>query len=189
MLRQFFSNTHIYRNKTHKYFINLIKTAAVLLAALLAFSCGGGGGGGGGLVAFQDKPGVHNGGDSGGYGTGNQTGNGFDPEGQSLEEAEAGPLISQMAALDVTTVDIRLTVNNEEQPLIVADATTTTAVLPKIKPGYRVSGTATIHLADGTTRTAVLDETEATMHGVLKFKVPYNYTANDLSGTQVASGT
>ena len=188
MLRHFFSNTHIYRNKTHEYYIHLIKTAAVLLVALLAVSCGGGGGGGG-MVAFQDKPGVHNGGDSGGYGTGNQTGNGFDPEGQSLEEAEAGPLISQMAALDVTTVDIRLTVNNEEQPLIVADATTTTAVLPKIKPGYRVSGTATIHLADGTTRTAVLDETEATLHGVLKFKVPYNYTANDLSGTQVASGT
>lgn len=158
-----------------------------MLAALMIFSCGGGGGGG--IVAFQDNPGIHNNGDAGGFGTGNQTGNGFDPQGQNIEDAEAGPLISQMAALDVTTVDIRLTVNNEEQPLIVADATTTTAVLPKIKPGYIVSGTATIHLADGTARTAVLDETEATLHGVLKFKVPYNYTANDLSGTQVASGT
>lgn len=171
----------------YKHFRITIKVALICIAALMIFSCGGGGGGG--MVAFQDNPGIHNNGDAGGFGTGNQTGSGFDPQGQNIEDAEAGPLISQMAALDVTTVDIRLTVNNEEQPLIVADATTTTAVLPKIKPGYRVSGTATIHLADGTTRTAVLDETEATLHGVLKFKVPYNYTANDLSGTQVASGT
>ncbi|MDD6485398.1 MAG: InlB B-repeat-containing protein [Spirochaetales bacterium] len=177
------------KNMAYKHFRITIKVALICIAALMILSCGGGGGGGGGMVAFQDNPGIHNNGDAGGFGTGNQTGSGFDPQGQNIEDAEAGPLISQMAALDVTTVDIQLTVNNEPQPLIVADATTTTAVLPKIKPGYIVSGTATIHLADGTTRTAVLDETEATLHGVLKFKVPYNYTANDLSGTQVASGT
>lgn len=171
----------------YKHFRITIKVALICIAALMIFSCGGGGGGG--MVSFQDNPGIHNNGDAGGFGTGNQTGSGFDPQGQNIEDAEAGPLISQMAALDVTTVDIQLTVNNEPQPLIVADATTTTAVLPKIKPGYIVSGTATIHLANGTARIAVLDETEATLHGVLKFKVPYNYTANDLSGTQVASGT
>ena len=93
-----------------------------------------------------------------------------------------------MAALDVTTVDIQLTVNNEPQPLIVADATTTTAVLPKIKPGYIVSGTATIHLADGTTRTAVLDATEAELNGALKFKVPYYYTCQKANGTIITSG-
>ncbi len=175
------------KNMAYKHFRITIKIALICIATLMIFSCGGGGGGG--MVSFQDNPGIHNNGDAGGFGTGNQTGSGFDPQGQNIEDAEAGPLISQMAALDVSTVDIRLTVNNDEQPLIVADATTTTAVLPKIKPGYIVSGTATIHLADGTARTAVLDETEATLHGVLKFKVPYNYTANDLSGTQVASGT
>ncbi|MBQ4497730.1 MAG: leucine-rich repeat protein [Spirochaetaceae bacterium] len=175
------------KNMVYKHFRITIKAALICIAALMILSCGGGGGGG--MVSFQDNPGIHNNGDAGGFGTGNQTGSGFDPQGQNIEDAEAGPLISQMAALDVTTVDIRLTVNNDEQPLIVADATTTTAVLPKIKPGYIVSGTATIHLANGTARTAVLDETEATLHGTLKFKVPYNYTANDLSGTQVASGT
>ncbi len=158
------------KNMAYKHFRITIKIALICIATLMILSCGGGGGGG--IVSFQDNPGIHNNGDAGGYGTGNQTGSGFDPQAQSLEEAEAGPLISQMAALDVTTVDIRLTVNNDEQPLIVADATTTTAVLPKIKPGYRVSGTATIHLADGTTRTAVLDETEATLQGVLKCEVP-----------------
>ena len=145
------------------------------------------------MVAFAPTEGgtatPHNGGDASGWGTGNQTGNGFDPEGQSIEDAEAGPLISQMAALDVSTVDIRLNINNVEQPLIVADETTPKSVLPKIKPGTKVHGSAVIHLQDGTARTAYLDETEAALHGVLKFKVPYNYTANDLSGTQVASGT
>ena len=60
---------------------------------------------------------------------------------------------------------------------------------PKIKPGTKVHGSAVIHLQDGTARTAYLDETEAELHGVLKFKVPYYYTAKDLTGTQVASGT
>ena len=54
-----------------------IKFAAILIAALLAFSCGGGGGGGG-MVAFAPSEGgaatPHNGGDAGGWGTGNQTG-------------------------------------------------------------------------------------------------------------------
>ena len=94
-----------------------------------------------------------------------------------------------MAALDVSTVDIRLNINNVEQPLIVANETTPKSVLPKIKPGTKVHGSAVIHLQDGTARTAYLDETEAALHGVLKFKVPYYYTAKDLTGTQVASGT
>ena len=94
-----------------------------------------------------------------------------------------------MAALDVSTVDIRLNINNVEQPLIVANETTPKSVLPKIKPGTKVHGSAVIHLQDGTARTAYLDETEAELHGVLKFKVPYYYTAKDLTGTQVASGT
>ena len=145
------------------------------------------------MVAFAPTEGgtaaPHNGGDASGWGTGNQTGNGFNPQGQSIEESESGPLFSQMAALDVSTVDIRLNINNVEQPLIVADETTPKSVLPKIKPGTMVHGSAVIHLQDGTARTAYLDETEAALHGVLKFKVPYYYTAKDLTGTQVASGT
>ncbi|MBR3814184.1 MAG: DUF1566 domain-containing protein [Spirochaetaceae bacterium] len=174
---------------------NSIKRLFIALTAIiLAFSltsCGGGGGGGGTVSSWHkaESGGIHNSGDAGGWGTGTSTGTGFAPNDPTAEETEAGPLISQMAALDVTTVDIQLTVNNEPQPLIVADATTTTAVLPKIKPGYIVSGSATIHLADGSTRVAQLDATEAELHGVLKFKVPYNYTAYDLSNTQVSSGT
>ena len=58
-----------------------MKRAALFLICLIsvfavAVSCGGGGGGGG-AVAFQSKPGLHNGGDAGGWGNGNHTGNGF----------------------------------------------------------------------------------------------------------------
>ena len=191
---QIFSTKHMTQNSKSDHISRVkscniwIKFVAILLAALFAFSCGGGGGGGGGMVAFSpDKN--HNGGDAGGWGTGNQTGSGFDPQGQTIEEAEAGPLFSQMAALDVSTVDIRLNIGNVEQPLIVADETTPKSVLPKIKPGTIVSGSATIHLRDGTTRTAYLDETEAQLNGALKFKVPYYYQAYNLVGNLVSSGT
>ena len=165
-----------------------IKFVAILLAALFAFSCGGGGGGGGGMVAFSpDKN--HNGGDAGGWGSGTSTGGGFVGNGSTIEEEESTLLFSQMAALDVTNVTINLTINGKPQAPINADATTTTAVLPKIRPGDIVSGSTIIYLADGSTRTAYLDETEATLHGVLKFKGPYYYKAYNLVGDLVAEGT
>ena len=95
-----------------------------------------------------------------------------------------------MAALSgITGITIELTINGTPYPAINADETTTTAVLPKIKAGDKISGKATINLSNGDPRVAYLDETEATLHGVLKFKVPYTYTANNLSGQPVASGT
>ena len=95
-----------------------------------------------------------------------------------------------MAALSgITGITIELTINGTPYPAINADETTTTAVLPKIKAGDKISGKATINLMDGEPRVAFLDETEAALHGVLKFKVPYTYTANNLAGQPVASGT
>ncbi|MBR4823277.1 MAG: BspA family leucine-rich repeat surface protein [Spirochaetaceae bacterium] len=96
-----------------------------------------------------------------------------------------------MAAIDnITNVRIELVVNGEPQETIIADATTTTSVLPKIKPEDTVSGTAYIYVAgESEPRVAQLDETEAALGAVLKFKVPYNYTCFNLSNTQVASGT
>ncbi|MDD6487502.1 MAG: hypothetical protein PUF61_11200, partial [Spirochaetales bacterium] len=97
-----------------------IKLAAILIAALLAFSCGGGGGGGGGAVTSWHKAesgGMHNGGDAGGWGKGTQTGPGLDPQGSNSFEEESGLLITQMAALDnITTVRIELTINGVPQP-------------------------------------------------------------------------
>ncbi|MBQ4497140.1 MAG: hypothetical protein II973_06510, partial [Spirochaetaceae bacterium] len=171
-----------------------IKLVAILIAALLAFSCGGGGGGGGGMVAFAPSEGgaatPHNGGDAGGWGTGNSTGNGFNPQGQGIEEAEAGLLISQMAALDnITTVRIELTINGVPQPAIIADATTTKDVLPRIGPNDTVSGTAYINLSNGPTRVAQLEETHVELGKALPFKVPYYYRCVNSSGTEIVPST
>ena len=68
-------------------------------------------------------------------------------------------------------------------------STTTTDVLPEIKTGDTVSGSAVLHLTGGGTRTAQLEVTSIGLENNLKFKVPYNYTAYGLTGTQVASGT
>ena len=176
-----------FKSMKYRFFVIIF-----LFISALITSCGGGGGGGG-MVAFapteDGSTNLHNGGGNGGWGTGNTTGTGIAPNSPTIEDSEARPLISQMAALDVSTVDIRLNINNVEQSLIVADETTPTSVLPKIKPGYVVYGSVTIHLRDGTTRTAYLDETEAQLNGVLVFKVPYFYTCYNLSGAQVAHGT
>ena len=65
-----------------------MKRAALFLICLIsvfavAVSCGGGGGGGG-AVAFQTSPSAHNGGDAGGWGKGNQTGNGYGGNGGGI---------------------------------------------------------------------------------------------------------
>lgn len=146
------------------------------------------------MVAFAPSEGgaatPHNGGDAGGWGTGNQTGTGFNPQGQGIEEAEAGLLISQMAALDnITTVRIELTINGVPQPAIIADATTTKDVLPRIGPNDTVSGTAYINLSNGPTRVAQLEETHVELGKALPFKVPYYYRCVNSSGTEIVPST
>ncbi len=174
-------------SEKYKYFIWLIKAVFVLFAALCVFSCGGGGGG---MVAFSDKDQLHNGGGAGGFGTGNQTGNGFDPiNGSDITSSDL--LISQMAALpNITNVRIELVINGVAQEAIIADASTTTDVLPKISIGDIVSGRAYIYSAsEESPRVAELDQTEIVIHNTLKFKVPYNYIAYDLTGAPAAEGT
>ena len=174
-------------SEKYKYFTWLIKAVFVLFAALCLFSCGGGGGG---RVAFSDKDQLHNGGGAGGFGTGNQTGNGFDPiNGSDITSSDL--LISQMAALpNITNVRIELVINGVAQEAIIADASTTTDVLPKISIGDIVSGRAYIYSAsEESPRVAELDQTEIILHNTLKFKVPYKYEAYDVIGGLVANGT
>ena len=170
----------------YKHFRITIKVALICIAALMIFSCGGGGGGG--MVSFQDNPGIHNNGDAGGFGTGNQTGSGFGG-GSGFTSSEL--LISQMAAIpNITSVRIELVINGVTQEAIIADATSTTDVLPKIKIGDKVSGRAYIYSAsEESPRVAELDQTEIVLHNTLKFKVPYNYECYDYTNTLVASGT
>ena len=166
---------------------NKIFALLCIFICLLFASCGGGGGGGGGAVSYApDSNTHHNGGDAGGWGTGNQTGGGMG--GTSIEEANATLLLGQSAALSYQKVDIDLVVNGVHYAINNVTATTTTEVLPKIPIGAEVSGTATIFLDNGTTRVAELEMTSIGIHNNLIFKVPYNYECID-KGTTVASGT
>ena len=152
-----------------------------------------GGGGGGGAVTGSNLHKIqsnelHNGGGNSGWGKGNQTGTGFSNASDITGDGDL--LISQMAALDnITNVRIELTINGVAQEAIIADATTTTDVLPKIRADDTVSGTAYINLANGTTRVAQLDETEVALGAVLKFKVPYYYTCLNSSGAEIVPST
>ncbi|MDD6486094.1 MAG: InlB B-repeat-containing protein [Spirochaetales bacterium] len=170
-----------------KLFIYILLT--VVFVVLIA-SCGGGGGGGGGMVAFApDNNMPNNGGDAGGWGTGTDTGGGG-IGGSSVQEDNATLLLGQSAALSYQKVDIDLVVNGEHFAINNVTATTTTEVLPNIPLGATVSGTATIYLINGTTRTALLEMTEIGIHNNLVFKVPYNYTCVDASSVaEITSGT
>lgn len=170
-----------------KLFIYILLT--VVFVVLIA-SCGGGGGGGGGMVAFApDNNMPNNGGDAGGWGTGTDTGGGG-IGGSTIQEDNATLLLGQSAALSYQKVDIDLVVNGEHFAINNVTATTTTEVLPNIPLGATVSGTATIYLINGTTRTALLEMTEIGIHNNLVFKVPYNYTCVDASSVaEITSGT
>lgn len=162
----------------------------VVFVVLIASCGGGGGGGGGGMVAFApDNNMPNNGGDAGGWGTGTDTGGGG-IGGSSIQEENATLLLGQSAALSYQKVDIDLVVNGEHFAINNVTATTTTEVLPNIPLGATVSGTATIYLINGTTRTALLEMTEIGIHNNLVFKVPYNYTCVDASSVaEITSGT
>ncbi|MBQ4497275.1 MAG: InlB B-repeat-containing protein [Spirochaetaceae bacterium] len=171
-----------------KLFIYILLT--VVFVVLIASCGGGGGGGGGGMVAFApDNNMPNNGGDAGGWGTGTDTGGGG-IGGSTIQEDNATLLLGQSAALSYQKVDIDLVVNGEHFAINNVTATTTTEVLPNIPLGATVSGTATIYLANGTTRTALLEMTEIGIHNNLVFKVPYNYTCVDASSVaEITSGT
>ena len=161
--------------------------------ALALYACGGGGGGGGGAVSnwHKNESGdLHNTSGNGGWGKGNTTGSGFDPNASSTPDESSELLFSQMAAFDnISSIRIELVINNVAQEPIFADATTTTDVLPEIKPEYKVSGTAYIYLLDGSVRVAQLEETHPEIKKPLPFKVPYYYTCLDSSGGAITAGT
>ncbi|MBO4729620.1 MAG: hypothetical protein J5631_14470 [Spirochaetaceae bacterium] len=162
-------------------------TVYLFILAIIT-SCGGGGGGGGGAVSFQNSGAkYHNGGGNSGWGTGNQTGGGFG--GTGIQSGDL--LISQMAALNgITSVRIELVINGVAQEPIIADATTKTDVLPKIKIGDTVSGKAYIYVdGEASPREAELDQTEIELSNTLKFKVPYYYTCVNSSGAEIVPST
>ena len=161
-----------------------VKIALICLSALLMLACGGGGGGGG-FVAFQDKPGVHNGGDSGGFGSGNQTGGGFGDNGFSSSSSSDGLLFETVPSFfyPIDHIDVSLDISGSpaEFPGLTTSATKDVLGLSN---GDEVSGTLLITLSDGSTRNATLSPTTIGIDTKLSFAVTYNYILVDGAGNE-----
>ncbi|MBO4440111.1 MAG: leucine-rich repeat domain-containing protein [Spirochaetaceae bacterium] len=170
-----------------------MKKAALLFICLIpiiavAVSCGGGGGGGGGAVSFQDSGAkYHNGGGNSGWGNG---GGGFSSSGSDDLLFETIP--SFFSPID--HIDITLTVNGSTVELNGLDISAKKDVLG-VSNGDKVSGTAVITLADGSTRDATLAQTTIGISNKLSFAVTYKYilqddagTAADVEGTYTTAG-
>ncbi len=182
------------KNKTYKQFINIIKTAVILLAVLLVTSCGGGGGGGG-MVAFAPSEDgsikMHNGGDAGGWGKGNETGGGYNGQLGNINQYEEDSLFNIFPYFfsPIQTVDLSLNWNGKPvEGLTGLTAATKKEILPEFKIGDKISGTARITLADNSVREAVLDTTEVNINTKLVFHTDFIYRIEGTTGTASPEG-
>ncbi|MBO4729309.1 MAG: hypothetical protein J5631_12865, partial [Spirochaetaceae bacterium] len=152
-------------------------------------SCGGGGGGGG-AVAFQNNPGLHNGGGNSGWGTGNQTGGGFG--GNSSFSSGSSELLFETVPsffYPVDHIDISLVINGTPAEFPGLDTSAKKDVLG-LSNGDKVSGTAVITLTDGSTRNATLSSTTIGIDTKLSFAVTYKYILKDSANSQnIQEGT
>ena len=202
MLQQFFLCKYIVRNSKSSITpprLNLcnitIKIVLICIAALLVFSCGGGGGGS--VVAFTDSSVYHNGGDAGGFGSGNQTGDGFGDNGFSSSSSSDGLLFETVPSFfyPIDHIDVSLDISGSpaEFPGLTTSATKDVLGLSN---GDKVSGNLLITLSDGSTRNATLSPTTIGIDTKLSFAVSFKYilkdsqeTAADIEGTYTtASG-
>lgn len=167
----------------------------IFLAAflMLASSCGGGGGG---AVSFSDSNQLHNEGSAGGWGAGNQTGNGIGGNGFSSSSSSDGLLFATVPSFfyPIDHIDVSLDINGSpaEFPGLTTSATKDVLGLSN---GDKVSGTVLITLSDGSTRNATLSQTTIGIDTVLSFAVTYNYilvdgagNENEQTGTYTSSG-
>ncbi|MBQ4496173.1 MAG: DUF1566 domain-containing protein [Spirochaetaceae bacterium] len=166
----------------------------VYLFMLVVITSCGGGGGGGGVVAFQNNSQMHNGADAGGWGSGNQTGGGFG--GNSSLGGSSELLFESIPSFfsPIDHIDISLVINGSPAEFTGLDTSAKKDVLG-LNNGDKVSGTAVIPLADGSTRTDTVQETTIGIDNKLSFAVTYRYILRDSSnsnpsdaGTYTSSG-
>lgn len=157
----------------------------VYLFMLVVITSCGGGGGGGGVVAFQNNSQMHNGADAGGWGSGNQTGGGFG--GNSSLGGSSELLFESIPSFfsPIDHIDISLVINGSPAEFTGLDTSAKKDVLG-LNNGDKVSGTAVITLADGSTRTATLAETTIGIDNKLSFAVTYRYILRDSSNSNSA---
>ena len=169
--------------------ISLFLLAACLFVFVVITSCGGGGGGG--AVAFQNDPGMHNGGDAGGWGKGNETGGGYNGQLGNINQYEADSLFNIFPYFfsPIQTVDLSLNWNEKPvEGLTGLTAATKKEILPEFKIGDKISGTARITLADNSVREAVLDTTEVNINTKLVFHTDFIYRIEGTTGVASPEG-
>ncbi len=127
-----------------------------LFVLALITSCGGGGGGGG-AVSFSHSNQLHNGGDAGGWGNGNQTGGGLGGGSASTISAEAGTF-TPCDDIDWTTITLEITVTSDgattTHTFDSGDKNAIAELLTSLKKGDTVSVSVEIEMEDSSTRTS-----------------------------------
>ena len=160
-----------------------------LIILTLITSCGGGGGGGG-AVSFSGSNELHNGGESGGWGNGHQTGGGFG--GNSSFSSGSNELLFESFPsffYPIDHIDISLNINGTPAEFTGLDTSAKKDVLG-LKNGDKVSGTLVITLADGSTRNATLSPTTIGIETKLSFSVTYKYILKDSANSEnIQEGT
>ncbi len=136
--------------------------------AITLSACGGGGGGGGGVSFTKtSKDAVHNGGDSGGWGKGIETTTGSSSSSLGRlpqEELDEDLLFSAFPTFfsPIDHIDITLYINDTlVEGLTGLNASTKKEVMPEIKIGDKVHGSAKVTLQDGSVRNARIGTTSA----------------------------
>ncbi len=121
-----------------------------LFILALITSCGGGGGGG--AVSFSGSNQLHNGGDAGGWGKGNNTGGGLGGGSASTISAEAGTF-TPCNDIDWTTITLEITVTSDgattTHTFDSGDKDAIAELLTSLKKGDTVSVSVEIEMQDG----------------------------------------
>ncbi len=161
---------------------------ALSLILTVCVSCGGGGGGGATLHDSTSNP-LHHDGSTGGWGAGTSSNNNGGAGGSngSSGSASEGKLFSLFPYFNpsISTIDISLSINGASPVVLTGlDSSTPKSVLPEMNIGDMVSGTAVIHLSDGSTRNAVCPQREITIDNYLAFITDFRCTLkNTLTDT------
>lgn len=161
---------------------------ALSLILTVCVSCGGGGGGGATLHDSSSNP-LHHDGSTGGWGAGTTSNNNGGAGGSngSSGSASEGKLFSLFPYFNpsISTIDISLSINGASPVVLTGlDSSTPKSVLPEMNIGDMVSGTAVIHLSDGSTRNAVCPQREITIDNYLAFITDFRCTLkNTLTDT------
>ena len=163
--------------------------------AITLSACGGGGGGGGVSFTKTSKDAVHNGGDSGGWGKGIETTTGSSSSSLGRlpqEELDEDLLFSAFPTFfsPIDHIDITLYINDTlVEGLTGLNASTKKEVIPEIKVGDKIQGSAKVTLQDGSVRNARLGTTSGGIGSTkLAFITEYKYRIMTGAGTAGAEG-